>query len=106
MAFLDYLDARRRLRFVDLERDWSAAAATVPGLTQDEARHEIHLVGPDGEVYLGFFAFRALARLLPLMWPLLPLLRGPVASRLGQWSYGIIARSRGRTVCRAATCNS
>lgn len=106
MVFLDYLDARRRLRFVDLERDWSAAAATVPGLTQDEARHAMHLVGPDGEVYRGFFAFRALARLLPLMWPLLPLLHGPVASRLGQWSYSIVAGSRGRTVCRAAKCNS
>ncbi|HEX5436702.1 MAG TPA: DCC1-like thiol-disulfide oxidoreductase family protein [Gemmatimonadaceae bacterium] len=104
MVVLDFLDVRHRLRFIDMERDWARAAALAPRVTPAEAHHLMHVVSPDGQVYRGFFAFRALARALPLLWPLLPLYHAPFASVVGPRIYGGIARVRGTTPCRVETC--
>ncbi|HEX5385192.1 MAG TPA: DCC1-like thiol-disulfide oxidoreductase family protein [Gemmatimonadales bacterium] len=104
MVLLDYVDVRRRLRFVDLETEWSAAAARAPGVTPGEARHAMHVVGPDGVVYHGFFAFRRLARALPFLWPLLPALYAPFAATVGPQVYRGISGRRGRAPCRAEAC--
>ncbi|MGH7540224.1 MAG: DCC1-like thiol-disulfide oxidoreductase family protein, partial [Gemmatimonadota bacterium] len=59
---------------------------------------------PEGRVYRGFFAFRALARALPPLWPVLPLLHLPGVASLGVRVYDRVARARGRGACRAGTC--
>jgi predicted DCC family thiol-disulfide oxidoreductase YuxK/uncharacterized membrane protein YphA (DoxX/SURF4 family) len=104
MTILDHLDLRTRLRFVDLEREWPAAGALAPGLLQGQARHAMHVISPDGQVSRGFFAFRSLARILPPLWPVLPLLYVPFVAQLGPWIYDQVARSRGTQSCRAETC--
>jgi predicted DCC family thiol-disulfide oxidoreductase YuxK len=104
MAVLDWMDVKGRLAFVDLERQWTAAAALAPELSPDQARHAMHLVGPDGSVYRGYHAFARLARLLPALWPALPLTLLPFADRAGAALYGLVARSRGRRLCRVESC--
>ncbi|MGH7519530.1 MAG: DCC1-like thiol-disulfide oxidoreductase family protein, partial [Gemmatimonadales bacterium] len=104
MVILDYLDFRQRLRAVDFEGDWAAAAAVAPGLSPDRARTALHLVAPDGRVYSGFAAFRALARLLPVLWPLLPIVYAPLSSVIGPRLYRLVASNRGRLVCRGDAC--
>jgi predicted DCC family thiol-disulfide oxidoreductase YuxK/uncharacterized membrane protein YphA (DoxX/SURF4 family) len=104
MTILSSLDLRSRLSFVDLEREWPTAAGLAPALIQEEARHAMQVISPEGRVTRGFFAFRSLARVLPPLWPALPLLYLPLADRLGPWFYDLVARSRGRQVCRAETC--
>ena len=61
-------------------------------------------VAPDGQVYRGFFAFRELARILPPLWPFVPLLYLPFAATIGPRVYRLVARHRTRQVCRAETC--
>ncbi|HET8623031.1 MAG TPA: DCC1-like thiol-disulfide oxidoreductase family protein, partial [Gemmatimonadales bacterium] len=106
MVVLDAFDLRRRLRAVDFERDWAAAAAAAPPLSPEQARAAIHLVGPDRRVYSGFAAFRVLTRLLPVLWPFLPLVYAPLSSTFGPRIYHLIATSRGRLSCRADTCTA
>ena len=106
MVILDYLDVRRRLSFVDLEREWPKAAVLAPGVSPEQARHAMHVTSPDGRVTRGFFAFRSLARVLPPLWLVLPLLYLPLMDRIGPWFYDLVARSRGRQVCRAETCTA
>jgi predicted DCC family thiol-disulfide oxidoreductase YuxK len=104
MATLDWMDVRRQLAFVDLEREWPQAASIAPELSPDQARHAMHLVGPDGAVYRGYRAFARLARVLPALWPLFPLTLLPFADRVGDALYRLIARLRSRRVCRAESC--
>lgn len=96
MVVVEYLDMRRRLRFVDLEQGLPEA-----GIEPDAAPHAMLVVRPDGrEIYAGFQAFRQIARLLPLLWSLLPLLRTSLAARLGPAIYARVAASR----CSAGRC--
>lgn len=103
-TILDYLDIGSRLSFVDLERDWSAAAKLAQGVTQEQARHAMYVTRPDGGVRRGFFAFRELARVLPPLWPLLPLLHLPLMNQVGAWAYDLVARNRTRRLCRVDAC--
>ena len=104
MAVLDWMDWRRRLAFVDLEREWPAAASIAPELSPDQARHAMHLVGPDGTVCRGYDAFSRLARVLPPLWPLVPVTLLPFADRAGTALYRLIARRRSRQICRVESC--
>ena len=104
MTILDALDFRHRLSYLDLEADRSRLAALAPGVPASEARAAMRVVAPDGQVYRGFFAFRELARILPPLWPFVPLLYLPFATAIGPRVYGLVARHRTRQVCRAETC--
>ena len=104
MTILDALDFRHRLAYLDLEADPSRLAALAPGVSAGEARAAMRVVAPDGQVYRGFFAFRELARILPPLWPFVPLLYLPFAATIGPRVYGLVARHRTRQVCRAETC--
>lgn len=54
-----------------------------------------------GRAYRGFYAFRRIARALPLLWPLVPLLHVPGVPWLGERVYALVARNRSRLGCRA-----
>jgi predicted DCC family thiol-disulfide oxidoreductase YuxK/uncharacterized membrane protein YphA (DoxX/SURF4 family) len=104
MTILDAFDLRHRLAYLDLEADGGRLAALVPGVSAGEARAAMRVVAPDGQVYRGFFAFRELARILPPLWPFVPLLYLPFAATIGPRVYELVARHRTRQVCRAETC--
>lgn len=104
MVILDAMDWRHRLTFVDLGREWPRIAAAAPSLTSDQARLAMQVIGPDGSLHGGFFAFRELSRVLPLLWPLWPLLHLPGAGRIGPWVYQVVAGRRVRHACTGAVC--
>lgn len=54
----------------------------------------VHVVTPEDEVLRGFFACRRVAAVLPLLWPLLPLLYLPGAAAAGTAAYMWVARHR------------
>lgn len=104
MVVLQYLDFRRRLAFVDVEHGERHPAIIAAAVTPSEGRAAMHVLSPDGAVHRGFYAFRELARLLPLLWPLVPLLYLPLAGQLGAWAYARVADNRKRVPCRVTTC--
>jgi predicted DCC family thiol-disulfide oxidoreductase YuxK len=104
MVLVDYADISRRLTYVDLEGEWAVAATRLPGLSQNEALRAMRLVSPDGQVHSGFFALRALSRLLPPLWPLLPALHLPGSATFGTRLYDAFARRRLRQGCGDGLC--
>lgn len=102
---LDYLDWGGRLQFRDLEAQGTTLTSARPDIDLDDLRAEMHVVGPDGAMRRGFFAFRHLAGRLPLLGPLALLLRLPGAGRIGPRIYAAIARRRVRQVhCDEGAC--
>jgi predicted DCC family thiol-disulfide oxidoreductase YuxK len=101
---LDVLDGASRLRYVDLEREWWRAAELVPGVTRDEMREEMAVVTPEGRVLRGFFAFREIARRVPLLWMLVPVMFAPGAEWAGTRVYAAVAANRARRVCEGSAC--
>jgi len=61
-------------------------------------------VTEDGGVYRGFFAFRRLLWVSPLLWPLIPLFYFPGARLVGPRLYAWIAKNRRSLGCRSSTC--
>jgi predicted DCC family thiol-disulfide oxidoreductase YuxK len=76
-------------------------AATIANADFDNA---MFVVGPDGKVTRGFFACRRIIRELPLLWPLVPLVYFPGASRVGPRIYDWVARNRHRFGCESDVC--
>ncbi len=75
----------------------------LPGdLTPGDLRREAYI--QQGDVLEGgFYSFRRLTLLLPLLWPLASLIWFPGAHRPGEAAYAWIARNRTRlpgSVCR------
>ncbi len=105
MVILDALDIRGRLGFVDLEGEPERLPAAASGLSPEELRHRMHVVSPDGRIFRGFYAFRMLARFLPAVWPLLPLLHLPGVESIGSRVYDHVADRRSRLACRVDTCD-
>jgi predicted DCC family thiol-disulfide oxidoreductase YuxK len=104
MIVLQRLDLWRRLRFADANRDWSSLASTYPALDADACLAEMHVVEAGGSaatIAAGFDAFRRLAWVLPLAWPLLPVLYVPGVPMLGRRVYRFIALHRS-TQCSLA----
>jgi predicted DCC family thiol-disulfide oxidoreductase YuxK len=62
-----------------------------PGL---KGMSEMRLESSDGKTYGGFFAFRQIAWLLPMLYPLIPLAYFPGAGLLGPMAYRWVARNR------------
>jgi predicted DCC family thiol-disulfide oxidoreductase YuxK len=89
VRLLRALDRRGALRFED---------ATEGGTREPLAA--LRVVAPDGTALSGFFACRRIARVLPALWPLLPLLHAPGAGLAGPPLYDLVARNRSRLGCR------
>lgn len=77
----------RVLQVMDL---W-AKLEYVPGL---KGLSEMRLELPEGKSYGGFFAFRQLVWLLPMLYPIIPLVYFPGAGILGPIVYRWVARNR------------
>ena len=88
------LDVLRRIEPMDVVNDWPAIARLQPSLSRERCLEDMHAVGPEGQVWTRFRAYRALAWAMPVTWPLLPLLYLPPVPWIGDKIYGYIARHR------------
>jgi predicted DCC family thiol-disulfide oxidoreductase YuxK len=94
VKILKRLDWFKRLDCRDA-RDAGNWPETAVPFDMQRLMEEMHVVTPDRKrVYHGFGAFRYMARSLPLVWPVLPLLYVPGVPRVGQWVYLKVAKNR------------
>ncbi len=101
---LEGLDAGRRLAFRDIH-DRQAMAREAPGVGYARALAEMIVIAPDGRTAGGFDAFRMIARVLPALWPVLPLLYVPGVAQVGRRVYKWVARNRYRLVKCDGICS-
>jgi predicted DCC family thiol-disulfide oxidoreductase YuxK len=94
VVWLGRLDLRHRLRFVDFDRDWARLSQAHPSLSRDACAEAMHVIEPGGRCAAGFDGFRSIARALPPLWPLLPILYIPGVPPLGRRVYAYVARHR------------
>jgi predicted DCC family thiol-disulfide oxidoreductase YuxK len=92
VAVLRRLDIFARLEYADLNVQWAALAAAYPDLDEAACVEDVHVVAVDPRtaavaIESGFDGYRSIARLLPLAWPLLPLLYVPGARAVGRRIY-------------------
>jgi predicted DCC family thiol-disulfide oxidoreductase YuxK/uncharacterized membrane protein YphA (DoxX/SURF4 family) len=102
---LELFDVGRRLVWLDIH-DRDSMQRHLPDKTYAQALKEILVVAPGGKITGGFDGLRSLARALPALWPLLPLLQFPGVAFLGRRVYKAVAKNRYRLVkCDAGVCN-
>ncbi len=106
VARLHRWDSRRRLKFLSLHdprvRQWA------PELEHEALMEQMWVIDPQGGRHAGGDALRYLARRLPPLWPLVPLLSIPGTGPLWRYLYGRVAQRRyhlrgGR--CDDSTCD-
>ena len=96
------LDRKKQLAFLSLHDP--LVEEQFPSLCYQELMDAMHLVEPSGTVHRGAAAFRFLTRLLPPLWPLMPVLHLPFSLPLWQAIYRFIARRRMSLNCDKAGC--
>jgi len=86
------MDLFGRLTFIN----YHAVDVTVihSGLTKEKAHSQFHLLDTNGELYGGFFAFRRMTWLLPMLYPSVLVFYFPGASIIGPLVYAFIAKNR------------
>jgi predicted DCC family thiol-disulfide oxidoreductase YuxK len=98
---LERLDRRGRIAVVSFRDD---ARYLDAGVTLDQVQSRLYLVEPAGRrTYGGYDAVRALARLLPPLWPLRPLLAVAKWTGQGDRLYDYLAARR-RIVPNPGAC--
>ena len=97
------LDVRKALRFHDANAR-QQVYASFPELTGADFENAMFVVAPDRSVTRGFFAFRRILWVSPLMWPLIPLSYLPGAGIIGPRVYAWVARNRSRFGCESDLC--
>ena len=90
--WLHRLDWRGRLTFLPLQD--ARVAARYPDLTVTELEKHVYIVDDKGRRHKGAGAVRYLARRLPALWVLAPLLHLPGSMPLWKWLYRRISQRR------------
>ena len=85
---------------VFLPGDSAEARAQFPDIPLAALIHALHLVGPDGQVWVGSEAVEELVNLLPGWRRFGWLFRLPLARPLAAWVYRKVAATRYRLSCR------
>ena len=101
VAVVRSLDLLERVEVRDALADWPSLLARFPFLSQDACLDEMHVVSKRGEVFRGFRAYRALARVLPAGWLALPFAHLPGVAAAGDAVYRFVATHRSRTCALA-----
>jgi predicted DCC family thiol-disulfide oxidoreductase YuxK len=96
VSILARLDVLKRMRW----QAYQSLDAPPDGLTWADLDQQAYIWN-GRHIEGGFYAFRRLSLLLPLLWSLAPLFWLPGVDRLGQMAYRLIARNRSR-LCSAA----
>ena len=99
LFFVKLCDHLDRVRGVDY-RDERARLAVAADLRFEDLDRAMHVRLPDGTTESGFDGVRLLARHLPVLWPLVPLLHLPGVAPLGRRVYALVAARR----CPDGTC--
>jgi len=74
------------------------------GITEDAATARIQVIDTTtGSIYEGFEATRAIAREVPMLWPMRPLLALLALLRLGDPLYDVVAKHRPRRIRSSGT---
>lgn len=82
----------------------SSIATRFPMLASADFDQAMFAVTADGQVFRGYFAFKALIRTLPAAWPLALLFMIPGANFIGPRVYAWVARNRRRMGCASDVC--
>ncbi len=106
MTVLQAFDWFQRLTFSDLETQWPRLSVQHPEIALEACRQDMHVRLSNGSMQKGFFAYRAILKRLPALWPLLAILYLPFASMIGPRVYGRIASRRTRHQCTTETCRA
>ncbi|MCU0710266.1 MAG: DUF393 domain-containing protein [Pirellula sp.] len=106
IAHLRRIDTRGRLRFVSLHEP--SVAIDYPDLSREQLMEQMWVIDPQGGRHGGAYALRYLSRILPLLWPIAPLLHVPGMMPVWSWIYQQVARRRyaiaGKN-CENGTCS-
>jgi predicted DCC family thiol-disulfide oxidoreductase YuxK len=105
VQLLRRLDWGKHLDYVDVRHaaDQRVLRLSVPPTVLLE---QMHVQKPNGVLLKGFAALRYLARWLPALWPVLPLLYLPGVGAVGQRLYLWVARNRFHLVpCHGGVCS-
>lgn len=94
VALMQGLDVMNRVDFHDVWNDWPTVASRFPRLDRSACLQQMHVVTPDLKVLTDFEAYRAIAKVAPLGWPVLPLLYLPGVPSIGRWIYALVASRR------------
>jgi predicted DCC family thiol-disulfide oxidoreductase YuxK len=99
VAVIGALDLLNRVRIYEVLADWHKLPECCSGLSQQACLQTMYVVGADGQVFLGFRAYRALAWQLPLGWPFMLFAYVPGVPWIGERVYTAIAARRHATGC-------
>jgi len=72
-------------------------------LTRDLCHSQMQLLTKNGKLYGGFYAFRRMTLILPLLFPLAPVMYFPGMQWIGSFIYNLIAKNR-YLLHRKGTC--
>lgn len=100
------LDRSRSLRFLSLHLP--QVAIDYPDLSHEQLMAQMWVIDPRGSRYGGAYALRYLSRMVPLLWPLAPMLHLPGMMPVWSWIYRQIADRRYRMAgrqCEEGTCS-
>ena len=87
-------DRRNRLCFVSLHDAF--VSESYPDLDHEVLMKQMFVVTPSGKRLGGARALRHLTRLIPRLWPIMPMLHIPFTLPIWQWAYSQIAKRRYR----------
>ena len=96
------LDVRHALRFYDAHQP--ETLERFPILREADLDEALYVVAEGEPPYRGFFAFRRMLWISPLMWLLIPLFYFPGAGLCGPRVYAWVARNRSRFGCGSEVC--
>ncbi len=85
VAALARLDLLGRVQFENVATESDRLSARGSELDRDTRRTTLHVITPEGELRHPFYAYRSLARVLPLGWVMLPILYVPGLPALVRW---------------------
>lgn len=106
IAHLRRFDTPGRLRFVSLHEP--NVAVDYPDLSREQLMEQMWVIDPQGGRHGGAYALRYLSRILPLLWPIAPLLHVPGMMPVWSWLYRQVANRRyaiaGKN-CEGGTCS-
>ena len=99
MRLLRLLDFSHRLEYVNF-RAKEFARRNRKLLKRLE--NEMLLVSPSGKQYWGYFTWKRIAAVLPVLWVFVPFLYLPFADVVGEWAYAFVSSNRNRIAgCRS-----
>jgi glyoxylase-like metal-dependent hydrolase (beta-lactamase superfamily II)/predicted DCC family thiol-disulfide oxidoreductase YuxK len=103
VSWLRVLDRKKATEAIAL--DPTAIRQHYPDLDLDACMRELHVLAPDGHLYVGWDAVARLARLFPLTWMIGAAGCTPPFRQLGRLVYGFVARNRhALSKCRGGAC--